>query len=208
MDVVALSPLAAPQLTSSAPNAVTPVARRALVGSAVGYAMDRFDLLILGFMLGAIRAGLGLDAAQAASLVIATLIGAVIGGIVFGIHHSHAASTDRMAWHVRHRHDTGDRRILYPPSIGGAVMGFFVNGMLGGYGAPMSELYPTVARATAQNVLFNIRRAIGGFGPVVVAAIATICGVDTAIALLVVIYLVDMLAMWLLIPEHRGSARQ
>ena len=29
-----------------------------------------------------------------------------------------------------------------------AVMGFFVNGMLGGYGALISELYPTVADAT------------------------------------------------------------
>ena len=32
--------------------------------------------------------------------------------------------------------------------IGGAIMGMFVNGMLGGYGALMSELYPTEARAT------------------------------------------------------------
>jgi hypothetical protein len=85
-------------------------------------------------------------------------------------------------------------------------MGFFVNGMLGGYGALMSELYPTVARATAQNVLFNIGRAIGGLGPVVVAAIATSYGFETAIALLAVIYLVDMFALWLLIPERRGSA--
>jgi MFS family permease len=90
--------------------------------------------------------------------------------------------------------------------IGGAVMGLFVNGMLGGYGALMSELYPTVARATAQNVLFNIGRAIGGFGPVAVAAIAVSYGFDTAIALLALIYLLDMLAMWLLIPERRGSA--
>ena len=51
-------------------------------------------------------------------------------------------------------------------------MGFFVNGMLGGYGALISELYPTAARATAQNVLFNIGRAVGGFGPVVVGAMA------------------------------------
>jgi len=90
--------------------------------------------------------------------------------------------------------------------VAGAVMGFFVNGMLGGYGALMSELYPTVARATAQNVLFNIGRAIGGFGPVAVAAIAVSYGFETAIALLAVIYLLDMLALWLLIPERRGSA--
>ena len=48
--------------------------------------------------------------------------------------------------------------------IGGAVMGMFVNGMLGGYGALMCELYPTEARATAENVLFNLGRGVGGFG--------------------------------------------
>jgi MFS family permease len=89
--------------------------------------------------------------------------------------------------------------------IGGAVMGFFINGMLGGYGALMSELYPTAARATAQNVLFNIGRAIGGFGPVVVAAIAAALGFQTAIALLAVLYLIDVVALWFLIPERKGQ---
>src|ERR1700761_2610832 len=60
-------------------------ARKALWGSALGYAMDGFDLLILGFMLRAISADLHLTATQAASLVTATLIGAVLGGIGFGI---------------------------------------------------------------------------------------------------------------------------
>ncbi|ONG56094.1 MFS transporter [Pseudoroseomonas deserti] len=89
--------------------------------------------------------------------------------------------------------------------VAGAVMGFFVNGMLGGYGALMSELYPTAARATAQNVLFNIGRAIGGFGPVVVGAIALAYGFQVAIALLALLYLVDILALWLLIPETKGE---
>ena len=60
---------------------ITPAARKALWGSALGYAMDGFDLLILGFMLRAISADLGLSPAQAASLVTATLVGAVIGGV-------------------------------------------------------------------------------------------------------------------------------
>jgi MFS family permease len=89
--------------------------------------------------------------------------------------------------------------------IGGAVMGLFVNGMLGGYGALMSELYPTTARATAQNVLFNVGRAIGGFGPIVVSAVAAAYGFDTAIALLALLYLADMLAFLLLIPDRRGA---
>ena len=84
-------------------------------------------------------------------------------------------------------------------------MGFFVNGMLGGYGALMSELYPTAARATAQNVLFNIGRAVGGLGPVLIATWAKDYGFDTAIALLALLYLLDIIAFWFLIPERRGA---
>ena len=90
--------------------------------------------------------------------------------------------------------------------VGGAVMGFFINGMLGGYGALMSELYPTAARATAQNVLFNIGRFVGGFGPVVVGTIAARHGFPAAVSLLAVIYIIDLVAMLALIPERRGAA--
>ena len=51
--------------------------RKALAASAIGYAMDGFDLLILGFMLRAISAELHLTPPQAGSLVTWTLIGAV-----------------------------------------------------------------------------------------------------------------------------------
>jgi benzoate transport len=90
--------------------------------------------------------------------------------------------------------------------IGGAVMGLFVNGMLGGYGALMSELYPTAARATAQNVLFNLGRAVGGFGPLVVGGLAAAYSFSAAIALLATIYGLDMIVTALLIPERRGAA--
>jgi len=89
--------------------------------------------------------------------------------------------------------------------VGGAVMGLFVNGMLGGYGALMSELYPTEARATAQNVLFNLGRGVGGFGPVAIGAVASAWSFQAAIALLAVIYLLDIAATLLLIPERRGA---
>ena len=85
------------------------------------------------------------------------------------------------------------------------MLGFFVNGMLGGYGALMSELFPTAARATAQNVLFNIGRAVGGLGPVVVGAVAAAYSFELAIAMLAALYALDILAMFLLIPERRGA---
>ncbi len=86
----------------------------------------------------------------------------------------------------------------------GALMGLFVNGMMGGYGAVMSEAYPTEARATAQNVLFNIGRAVGGLGPVVIGALAMGYSFQVAIALLAAIYVLDMLATAFLIPELKG----
>jgi MFS family permease len=92
--------------------------------------------------------------------------------------------------------------------IGGAVMGIFVNGMLGGYGTLLAELYPTEARATAENVLFNLGRAVGGFGPFVVGAVAGAYSFAVAIAMLAVIYLIDIAATYFLIPERRGVALQ
>jgi MFS family permease len=89
--------------------------------------------------------------------------------------------------------------------FGGAAMGVFVNGMLGGYGALMSELYPTEVRATAQNVLFNLGRAVGGFGPIVIGTLATAYSWQVAIALLASLYLLDMVATAFLIPERRGA---
>ena len=89
--------------------------------------------------------------------------------------------------------------------VTGAIMGFFVNGMLGGYGALMSELYPTEVRATAQNVLFNLGRAIGGLGPVTVGAVTLWWGFPVAIALLALLYLLDLIVLLLFIPEKRGA---
>lgn len=87
----------------------------------------------------------------------------------------------------------------------GALMGMFVNGMVGGYGTLMSETYPTNVRATAQNVLWNASRAIGGLGPLVVGALAAQYSFQTAIALLAALYVLDMAATLLLIPELKGA---
>jgi MFS family permease len=154
------------------------------------------------------RFGFGLT--QSATWTSVTILGMAVGIYAFGqIADRVGRKPAFIAWML----GAGVMVVLYSrltdPSallIAGAVMGFFVNGMLGGYGALMSELYPTAARATAQNVLFNIGRAVGGFGPVVVGFIAASVGFETAIALLAVLYGIDIIAMWLLIPERRGAA--
>lgn len=109
-----------------------------------------------------------------------------LGAIVMVLYYSQLTDPDTMLW-------------------AGALMGLFVNGMLGGNGAVMSEAYPTEARATAQNVLFNLGRAVGGFGPLVVGSIAAAYSFHVAIALLASIYVLDMLATLFLIPELKGA---
>src|ERR1041385_3299685 len=87
----------------------------------------------------------------------------------------------------------------------GAIMGIFVNGLNGGIGALMSEAYPTIARATAQNTLWNIGRAIGALGPITVGALAEKYSFQAAIALLASVYFLDIFATLFLIPELRGK---
>ena len=90
----------------------------------------------------------------------------------------------------------------------GAIMGMAVNGTMAGIGALMSEAYPTAARATAQNVLFNVGRAVGAPGPLAVGALAAKYSFNMAIALLGSVYLIDLLATVFLIPELKGKELQ
>lgn len=88
--------------------------------------------------------------------------------------------------------------------FGGLVMGAFINGAMGGFGALLAELYPTEARATAQNVIWNIGRGVAGFAPLIIAAVAGSKGFAYAIGSLAGIYVLAMLAL-LLIPERKGA---
>jgi MFS family permease len=90
----------------------------------------------------------------------------------------------------------------------GGIMGMSVNGMMAGIPALMSEAYPTAARATAQNVLFNFGRAVGAPGPLVVGALAAKYSFHAAIALLASIFVLDIIATLFLIPELKGKELQ
>jgi len=82
---------------------------------------------------------------------------------------------------------TGATELLW---VGG-IMGISVNHMAG-VGALLSEAYPTAARATAQNLLFNLGRAVGAPGPLVVGALVARFSFRAAIALLASVFLVEI----------------
>ena len=89
--------------------------------------------------------------------------------------------------------------------IAGGITGIFLSGMIGGYGALISESYPTQARATAQNALFNIGRGVGGFGPLVIGLLATQYSLSAALSFLVFAWALDIVATVFLIKERKGE---
>lgn len=87
----------------------------------------------------------------------------------------------------------------------GGILGFFVNGMMGGFGALLAENYPTEARSSAENVIFNIGRAIAGFAPFIIGYISLNHSLSYALSLISGIYILSALAFIFLIPETKGK---
>src|ERR1700704_2171719 len=83
-----------------AEEVVTRYAWKALAGSVVGFSMDGFDMLILGFMLPTISAALALTSTQAGSLVTWTMLGAVAGGLIFGTMSDHLGRIRVLTWTI------------------------------------------------------------------------------------------------------------
>lgn len=77
----------------------------------------------------------------------------------------------------------------------GAVVGYFSNGMFTGYGAVVSRLYPPEVRATANNVIMNTGRCIGGFSSIVIGFILAHYSIMTVMLFISELYILSFLAM-------------
>ncbi|GKU84383.1 MFS transporter [Niallia sp. NCCP-28] len=79
--------------------------------------------------------------------------------------------------------------------IGGAIVGFFSNGMFAGYGALISSYYPVSIRSTATNTIFNFGRAIGGLSPILVGYILQTYDMTAAMTYLAILYCISFVVM-------------
>lgn len=75
------------------------------------------------------------------------------------------------------------------------IVGYFINGMYGGYGAIISSLYPTEIKATANNFIMNVGRAIGGFSSVLIGFIMDQYSLMVVVMFLSIIYLISFVVM-------------
>jgi benzoate transport len=89
---------------------------------------------------------------------------------------------------------------------GSALLGFFANGMMGGFGAILAENFPVEARSTAENFIFGTGRGLAGFGPVIIGLLATGGSLFGALSLIFLIYPIGLITMLICIPETKGKA--
>ncbi|KRM23355.1 MFS transporter [Latilactobacillus graminis] len=88
--------------------------------------------------------------------------------------------------------------------LAGAVAGYFSNGMFAGYGAVVSRLYPSEVRATANNVIMNVGRCIGGFSSMIIGWLLDHYSTVIVMLFISILYLISF-CMMLTITNLKAS---
>jgi MFS family permease len=85
----------------------------------------------------------------------------------------------------------------------GFPLGFFASGCFSGFGAYLSELFPTRARGTGGGFCYNVGRGIGALFPGIIGFLAAAIGLGGAVAFGVFGYVLAIVALFFL-PETSG----
>jgi MFS family permease len=141
----------------------------------------------------------GFSVSGSAIWTISTIVGMVIGMLTFGV------IMDRLGSRVSYGIFLVSSALavfLYSFAssgiallIGGAIVGFFANGMYAGYGALISNHYPTRMRSTATNTIFNLGRAVGGLSPILVGYLLQNYNMTTVMIYVACLYIVSLIVM-------------
>jgi len=141
----------------------------------------------------------GLSVSSSALWTISTAVGMIIGMLTFGrfmdrFGAKRAYGTFLLASAAAvffYSFATGSAGLL----IGGAIVGFFSNGMFAGYGALISSFYPVQIRSTATNTIFNFGRAVGGLSPILVGYILQSSNMTVVMIYLAALYCLSFMVM-------------
>ncbi|MBE9916881.1 MFS transporter [Paenibacillus donghaensis] len=141
----------------------------------------------------------GLSVSSSALWTISTAVGMIIGMLTFGLFMDRFGAKRTFGIFLLasasavflYSYATGSVAIL----IGGAIVGFFSNGMFAGYGALISSFYPVQIRSTATNTIFNFGRAIGGFSPIFVGYILQSYDMTVVMIYLAALYCISFIVM-------------
>ncbi|MGH8443117.1 MAG: MFS transporter, partial [Nevskiaceae bacterium] len=87
----------------------------------------------------------------------------------------------------------------------GFPLGFFASGYFSGFGAFLTELFPTRLRGSGQGFAYNFGRGIGALFPTLVGVLSVTLSLANAMALFALIAYGLLFAMATLLPETRGK---
>ncbi|MFJ5767594.1 MFS transporter [Lysinibacillus sp. NPDC093210] len=154
----------------------------------------------------------GLSVSSSAIWTISTAVGMIIGMLTFGLFLDRFGAKRAFGVFLiasacavfAYSYATGSVGVL----IGGAIVGFFSNGMFAGYGALIGSLYPVQIRSTATNTIFNFGRAIGGFSPILVGYILQSYDMKVAMLYLAGLYCISFIVMLMLKKDNRGNVSE
>jgi len=149
----------------------------------------------------------GLSVVKSAEWLISAQVGAFLGYLVYGFLQDMVGR--RAVWSVFTATEAATILLyvwlpLSPPeavAVGG-LLGFFT-GYWSGFGALLSELFPTRVRSTALGFVFNVGRAINFVSPIVVAYLSQVYGWSAALALAAVAAFAASMMIWAF-PETKG----
>ncbi len=168
-----------------------------------------FNLWLPGYLtLSASAGGMGLSPRVMTGLVVAMQIGMWFGYVTFGFI---SDAIGRKRAYVLYTLSAAALIFVYisvRSPIALLVLGpfaaFFATGYFSGFGAVTAEIYPTVIRATAQGLTYNIGRLASAFAPFVVGSLAQDRGFHAALSLTSVAFVLAA-ASWAFIPETKGQ---
>ncbi|GIP45703.1 MFS transporter [Paenibacillus sp. J45TS6] len=154
----------------------------------------------------------GLSVSGSAIWTISTAVGMIIGMLTFGLFLDRFGAKRAFGLFLvasacavfLYSYATGSIGVL----IGGAIVGFFSNGMFAGYGALIGSLYPVQIRSTATNTIFNFGRAIGGFSPILVGYILQNYDMKVAMLYLAGLYCISFAVMLMLKKDDLGKVNE
>lgn len=154
---------------------------------------------MMNWLPSMMQKSLGISVSNSSTWMIATIIGMSIGMLVFGqildkfgprLSYGVFLICSAIAVFLFAFADSTAAMI-----IGGAFVGFFVNGMFAGYGAMITRLYNFEIRSTANNVILNVGRAVGGFSSVIIGFILDYSSVMAVMIFLAILYLISFTIM-------------
>lgn len=151
----------------------------------------------------------GLSVSGSALWTISTAVGMIIGMLTFGRFLDRFGAKRTFGFFLiasacavfLYAYATGGAGVL----IGGAIVGFFSNGMFAGYGALISSFYPVQIRSTATNTIFNFGRAIGGFSPILVGYLLQSYDMKIAMLYLAALYTLSFIVMLTLKKSEQAN---